>query len=338
MGAIGKRPLLTALKGVASGGEIRRRVRNFIDVIVSPVTYCSLFYGLYYLVRVKGVREFDEELRKVIDDLYDAFFDYGIFIVGEELWDMHYAFGIMGVEESEEILDYEDFYEAVLEGRVREETSDYEDFYEAVLEGRVHHPNWIREMARRVVNNAYPELSRGERWALAEMIEKFITLPIRGELVRVLAPDIPTVEDVLSFCMQLEREFSAFSQPHTFLRRAALIFEMRPETCDCGGWLSLYGGAAWAKIARTLLMRDELPKTVWIDACWGLEHQTGGFVANKLWVSEYDQMLVERVTGERLNDLVIWKVVLPDILDDKRKGNMREVLRFAVHALPDFWG
>ena len=308
--------------------ELPRRVDHFINVVTRPIEYCSLFYGLNYLVDVKGVEEFADIYGRVVDDLHTAFYDFGVFTVGEELWDMHFAFCAAPPRADGLPID--------------PGTTEIAIFHERLVKRE---PEKLRMYAMRAVRNAYPELPYGEQRALAWMIEQFITLAVKRELVRA---DVEAVWDdrktpmeveseIHDFCMKLEKHFSAFSRPETFLRRAKLIFEITPQACDCVGWHPFYGGKRWARLTDTLLLRGELPKKAWIDACWGAEHQSGNFVAYQLWVAESDRYLIESVEKRRLQEPeeYVYRTLLPYLLLAKREGDMKVVLSYALLPMRD---
>lgn len=72
--------------------SIEYRIRKFYITLSRPVQYCSLFYSYYYLCEIKNHKELMPFFNELIDNLYQSFFDYGIYSVIRELTHLYNKF------------------------------------------------------------------------------------------------------------------------------------------------------------------------------------------------------------------------------------------------------
>lgn len=73
---------------------VNHAIKQFYHIINSPFEYVSLFYVYYYLVNVKGIRELNRRFREIRDELWTAFYNYGIFTINSQLKVIHDSFRI----------------------------------------------------------------------------------------------------------------------------------------------------------------------------------------------------------------------------------------------------
>lgn len=255
-------------------------VRQFYSVISRPVCYASLFYTYYYLVEVENIRELRRDFEKIRDELYVAFYNYGIYSVGTELM---WATEAIRIPYKKRKGDY-----TYAEARYilnSEHAEVYPEFYE--------------EFKRQDVNPR--DISRYMRYIQTSYDEHF------NDTVGTDV-DYETVEDI---CIWLQNKFSIFTNK-TMLIDAERMFLLKNWTFG--------GGEPWSKIARTLLRRNKTKPTVFVDACWGMQHVTGS------WLDRV------KVPGEE-SYATIYNTV-SKILEWKSEGEMPRVFRYALDYEP----
>lgn len=206
-------------------------VKQFYGVISRPVRYASLFYTLYYLTEVENIRELRRDFENIRDELYVAFYNYGVYSVGREMRHFVNAFSI----------------------------SDEKGVY-----GSLEH--WMldagKERALRKASNCL------KNPLYMNYLETFMSY------YPATAANDKTYENVERFCARIEQELLSFSRSKHFLNTCYNIFSL-------DGWDQDYGGDPWAKICKTLLRRNKTRPSIFVDACWNLQHK-GGLWMNKV--------------------------------------------------------
>ena len=255
-------------------------VKQFYSVISQPVRYASLFYTYYYLVEVENIRELRRDFEKIRYELYVAFYNYGIYSVGLEL---------MWATESI-LIPYKKRKEKYTYAEARyinneEHTEVYPEFYKV--------------FKNQGVNQRY--IPRYMKYIQTSYDEHF-TDTVGTDT------DYETVEDI---CKWLQDKFSIFTNK-TMLIDAEKMFLIKE-------WK--FGGTeSWSKIARTLLVRNMITHTIFVDACWGMQHVTGS------WLDRV------KVPGEE-SYATIYNTV-SKILEWKSEGEMPRVFRYALDYEP----
>lgn len=146
-------------------------------------------------------------------------------------------------------------------------------------------------------------------------------------------------EAMFNLLMTAEEQWSAISEPDRFLSAAEDIFSkppqggLRPEF----GWQDQYGGDAWGAICRHLLRAGDLPKTVWINQSWAIQHNNTIWL-NKLQIPRQERSDVSEVFHRiypgnhlvgTLSNEEIFDTALRRLLDERKKGNMEPVFAYA---------
>lgn len=254
-------------------------VKQFYSVISRPVRYASLFYTYYYLVEVENIRELRRDFEKIRDELYVAFFNYGVYSVANELMWFTESFDVF-----QEGIRGEDSFTARAQSENIEGLKEafYDEFVKQGLKGR-DIPRYL----------SYIEESFGTSYI--DTVGKDI--------------DYETVEGA---CIWLEDAFCIFSKPNVILSDAEKMFLLKG--------FRFGGGEPWSKIARTLLRRNKTKPTIFVDACWGMQHVTGS------WLDR-----VERPGKEIYTDVFD---TLSTILKWKAEGEMPRVFRYALDYEP----
>lgn len=272
---------------------VEQIVKQFYRVISRPVRYASLFYTYYYLVEVENVRELRRDFEETRDELWTAFYNYGVYSVGSEL--LHLGEEFIFVDE-EGILRY--------------------------LDGKV-----SKEKVYNVIIEAYPKLSIREK---NNTLGTFMFFANQSSITDPINRDYVSVEE---FCRIIENQRFVFSMSKRLLEIAGRIFNLHSAKYY---WRRSYGGEAWAKICKTLLRRDKTTPTIFVDACWAIQHNTG------VWLDKVDNAnseigIISSIIGyldrkymnqEEVNAQV--QQTLFDILDSNQRGDMKEVFKYAL--------
>ena len=267
-------------------------VKQFYGVISQPVRYASLFYTYYYLVEVENIRELRRDFEKIIDELWVAFYNYGIYSVGREL--QQHVYGELRLETT--FLDMEVEYAA-------------------------------SEMDKYLIT-VYPSMKTVERGKTIELYIFFY------REFKQAGPIITTkdFEAIKKFCMTADIYTSMFRRPSTFLQYAYNLFNLPHIEGDFYGWMREYGGESWAKICKTLLIRNKTRPTIFVDACWNIQHNTGVWL-NKVNVSEkeIEPFDVALKVADYLDIIEINPYsIINKIFDYNLEGKMENILSVAM--------
>ena len=132
------------------------------------------------------------------------------------------------------------------------------------------------------------------------------------------------LEFVMSNCFSAEDTIKCFSNPNLFLEVAELMFGLNKENTEgtCW-WTDDYGGEPWSKISRTLRRKGSVSPVIFIDACWGMHHNTGMWI-NYVFLERKNDEVVEKDGAHEILD------ELEKLLDDNFEGRLSKVFDVAV--------
>ena len=132
------------------------------------------------------------------------------------------------------------------------------------------------------------------------------------------------LEFVTTNCIDAEETIKCFSNPSLFLEVAELWYGLNKEnTNGMCWWEEGFGGESWAKICRTLNRKSAVNRTMFVDACWGMHHNTGIWL-NYIFLERKDDDAVESEKALKILD------DLEKLLDDNFEGSMDKVFDVAV--------
>lgn len=256
-------------------------VKQFYSVISRPVRYASLFYTYYYLVEVENIRELRRDFEKIRDELYVAFYNYGVYNVGRELRFLAHGFAVKGDEHDERHITAEEWQEV---GKSRE---------------------WI--------NSRFDTMLKEARFSRREVAYAMLLFKENCDIMLTseMKPGITFEKDYKSvekYCQHLENTFATYSRDITFLSVSEKLFLIN-------NWVENCGGEPWAKICKTLLRRRTTKPTIFVDACWNIQHNTG------VWLNKIG--LRDDVRKIKLDSLQV-------LLDNNIDGIMKEVFNKAL--------
>jgi hypothetical protein len=127
---------------------------------------------------------------------------------------------------------------------------------------------------------------------LAKMFAKYAVMVIGGEL-RYTCSHVSNVDEVVpqELYSSLSRHFRGVSRSEAWAAWSAFreshgtnALYWAENAFEAFGQGNCYGGPKWAYIARTVRMYEtgEITPIMFVDMCWGLEHNGGQFFG-KLW-------------------------------------------------------
>ena len=253
-------------------------VKQFYGVISRPVRYASLFYTLYYLVEVENIRELRRDFEKIRDELWVAFYNYGVYSVSNELMWFTESFDV----EQEGISGEASFTARAQSENILElQEAFYDEFLKQGLKSR-DIPRYLN----------------------------YIETSFIADYLNTVGTDVDykTVEEA---CDWLQDTFSIFTN-NIILVDAEKMFMLKG--------FRFGGGEPWSKIARTLLRRNKTKPTIFVDACWGMQHVTGS------WLDRV------KVPGDESYTTIY--NTLSKILEWKSEGEMPRVFRYALDYEP----
>ena len=132
------------------------------------------------------------------------------------------------------------------------------------------------------------------------------------------------LEFVMSNCVSAEDTIKCFSDSSLFLEAAELMFGINKEnTHGTCWWAEDYGGEPWSKISRTLRRKGSVSPVIFIDACWGMHHNTGMWI-NYVFLESKNDEVVEREGADGILD------ELEKLLCDNFEGRLVKVFDIAV--------
>jgi len=235
-------------------------VRNFYDSFYTHDSLC--LYYTYYILKLKGNTDFDLEFRELEDKLYRDFYNYGIFAIIGELRHFigvfHYTYKYPNHKEIE-IGDYIPYRSG------KEQHKFKPGFKEVVTD--------IAKCVKIDVKDIYKIINIDE-------INKHTSYRYNNR-------DIDDKENLIirdtEFLYLIEKYFGYYTRPEFILKVAVKAFSITKENLSTCRWSESYGGEAWGTIARTILHRkDTTSKTIFVDTCWSLQHNTALFI-NKVY-------------------------------------------------------
>ena len=253
--------------------NIEKIVDEFYDIIAYAHYHCCYYYILYYLVRVAGIKGLQSELDYEESKLARAFYYYGIYSVAREL--RH------------------------LDGKYLCPTEKWKPTEKFHLTLVCSHGDYARALRQAIKDGLIPPLSDREISNIATFMHRYYKI---AERIFYLGK---SKEEIVDFLSIIEREFHAFSKPKQFLQKAVIVFRAGELGINGYGWEKLYGGRTWAKIAETLLNKDRVSKTVFVDMCWAIQHNSEVWLdkVEKQWTyNELKELLTHKMQG-RIKEL-----------------------------------
>jgi hypothetical protein len=137
---------------------------------------------------------------------------------------------------------------------------------------------------------------------IADQFSRYTDMAVGGEIRHtpksnykfiVNKPMIEALEDgTIGHSMDGTGRHSAWNGWYWFRQRYGTVaLKWVVEIFQQGSWGSSYGGMKWGDIANTLYMyeREEINKHIFIDTCWGLQHN-GGVYFNKWWTHDLTKL------------------------------------------------
>jgi len=129
---------------------------------------------------------------------------------------------------------------------------------------------------------------------------------------------------VMTNCVGAENAIKCFSNPDSFLEVAEMMFALNKEnTKGMCWWTEDYGGEPWSKICRTLRRKSSVTPIIFIDACWGMHHNTGMWI-NYIFLERKNDEVAEREGADEILD------ELEKLLDNNFDGRLIKVFDIAV--------
>lgn len=287
------------------GGEVASAIANTIQ---RPLRTVSNYYCLYHLVELDGVDELAFDWKMYRDDLFRAFYLYGVYTVAKELCHVaeQYYF------EGRRLLRYVHLLNELPD----DSGHGIIDVAERSLE------------AARALSPTHPDLAahfaaRGGNYQS----------PVRHQ---------PSIESISQFVTEVERATQAFTHPDRLLTTASEVFTTGVHTGraisetsevieqQTTGWMENFNGPAWRGIVDHLERRDAYPPTSWVDVSLALEHNGGGWF-DKVHLAPEERDVAMRVEDQRHlpNETMVRMDNLAGLLDAGREEHMGTLRRYA---------
>ena len=242
-------------------------VRSFYESFYDESSLC--LYYIYYVLNLKGNKDFDYEFRTLENKLYVDFYNYGIFAVLGELKhfvDMFY----FGKDAKEDDVSLYSFITYVHDNGG--------------------HRTMFRKGSDEFISNVSKCIGVDEKsiYKIIQIneIEKNVSVAKEGIDIK----EAYIIRDI-KFLYLIEKYFGYFTRPEFILKMANKVFGVEDVKCH---WLSSYGGKAWESISKTMLNRKNMvSKTTFVDTCWSLQHNTELFI-NKVFNKEENIYILKR--------------------------------------------
>lgn len=273
-------------------------VKQFYSVISRPVRYASLFYTYYYLVEVENIRELRRDFEKIRDELYVAFYNYGVYSVVGEMMHLFDKFSVFD-SESGDAWTY-------LEWLERGKDLKW-------VEGKL----YINLINLGIPSRTVNAMVKVYGYNLKDWIKRFKELgaiPWHKEITLPLY-----YGDVEDTCLQFEKDFHCFSKPESYLEISKRFFGLP-------NWEETIAGEPWVKICKTLLRRNKTTPTIFVDACWNMQHDTGVWL-RRVDISEEEFTIADKNPYELLTRIFEWN----------QDGSMVNILPISMKYEPSLY-
>lgn len=235
-------------------------VRDFYDSFYFPHHHLCLYYT-YYILKLKENHDFDFEFRELENKLYKDFYNYGIFACIGELRHFIETFHFIYYTEerykkTKGINDY-----ITNTCNTKEETIFKLGFKKFTSD--------ISECVGIDVKDIYKIINIDKMYQYTQILYNNRNI---DEKENKITKDI-------EFLYLIEKYFGYFTRPDNILKVALKSFNISKENKIKCRWSESYGGEAWGSIAKTMLSRNNLvSKTIFVDTCWSLQHNTNLFL------------------------------------------------------------
>lgn len=313
--------------------SVEELVDNFIQPLRRPITLTCRWYSYYYLSEIHDVQQADFELAKLTDKLYNALFDYGLYACYRELSnkEAHYQF----------IGKPLDVIRAYKDARIPEDYREQLLGYGVISDPEA--PKFqILEAIKQEIENSF----KGNQYEIdPKSIRRFL---ISTEIKHPMGS---TPNQITSAAKSWEQNLNIFSNPRHALKLAAVIFDTKIGSDDHikgnSGFVTGFGGEAWAGVAQTTLKYYDVTKKAFVDMMFQMEHNNGNLL-NKTTLdakaeTEAVHDVLQNTHPEILQRLTypsagfpnqyssndVYSVIMPEILEMVRQEHMVTPLRIA---------
>ncbi len=293
-------------------------VRDLYDSFYDEKLLC--LYYTYYVLNLKGNSDFNFEFRELENKLYRDFYNYGIFAV---LGEMGHFVDMFYVKVNNTINSLENFI-----------TFSPFDSNKRVM---------FRKGADEFISNVSKCVGVDKKsiYRILQIYEigKGVSHNIDNYKESSIIRDI-------KFLYLIEKYFGYFTRPDFIFKLANKVFIKKGGCC----WSSRYGGEKWKSISKTMLARKNMvSKTVFIDTCWSLQHNTELFI-NKIFNVKLDIGVIRRYLTDikngkfdrvyecaikhntKLDRFVYKNLIYPGFKGKKRRKQYVDIRNFSLES------
>lgn len=315
-------------------------VDNFTSTLDRPITLACKWYSYYYLAEVHNIQKADFELTKLANDLHNTLLDYSVYATYRELTNKAAQFEFVGTP----LLEINKFQDV---------NGDYPKSFRQDLLGHgvIQSKDLQRELVTEEIRKEFIEsYSDNEENIPPRQIYNFV---LQSNLEHPMGSQYT---DIHSASKSWERNHGVFSNPRDALKVAKVVFNTTPGTKQAirknSGWVSGFGGPAWASVCKSALEYYKLSKVAYVDLMFSIEHNNGNYL-NKISPKageeaedihpiienrhpEIDRELIYPSAGfpNKYSNNDIYQVIMPEILDMVKNEEMATPLKIASKSDP----
>ncbi len=265
-------------------------VRSWYESFYDESSLC--LYYTYYVLNLKGNKDFDLEFRTLENKLYNDFYYYGLYSTIRELRHLidKLYFELRDKQGTTETISI------FISFRTR--------FGEGKKEPELKISSVIKEKIEYLVNHCLVDLQIDEKiiYKLIKIYLMYIYINNKTHWLQENYKEKNYKEGVIkrdiNFCYLVEKYFGYFTRPDIVLKMARDLFKVGEDGTGKCYWGESYGGIAWSQVAELMLERKEMiSKTVFVDTCWSLQHNTELFI-NKVYDPGQSIAVLDRYLGD----------------------------------------
>jgi len=256
--------------------KIFKIVTNFYKSLSDTSTLC--LYYTYYKLKLKGIHDFDYEFQLLENSLYNDFYYYALSQILDEGTTSLYIMDCHEYETESSIGSY-----GAIENYINKKyknimpinivlISEFDAFnksveaiskYKEIKKADIYNLIKLHQLQKYLLYNSNTKERNLKIKKYGSIIHKIHEVWGYHQEIHMLSS--------IDFLYLVEKNLNYFTNPDYILKLMIKIFK---ENNFCYMTNEQFGGKRWKLITEIILSRDSMTKTMFIDTCWALQHNT----------------------------------------------------------------